>query len=70
MSIPIIAGISDDELILYAIRDAQLALARHIEAGPGVAEETINLLLETLDRADVVAATHRLFLQYGLRPSK
>ena len=62
--------LTDQELIIYAIREAQLTLARHIEQGPEDAEETISLLLETLDREDVVAATERLCREYGLRPLK
>lgn len=68
MSVPVIAGITDDELIVYAIREAQLILAKHIEGNPS--EETVSLLLEALDRKDVVAATYRLCLRFGLRPTK
>ena len=64
------AGITDEELLIYAMREAQLTLAQHIERSPADAEETISLLLEILDRPDVVAATRRLCLGYGLRPIK
>ena len=64
------AGITDEELLIYAMREAQLTLAQHIERSPADAEETISLLLEILDRPDVVAATRRLCLGYGLRPTK
>jgi hypothetical protein len=50
------------------MREAQLVLARRIERSPQDAEETIALLLETLDRQDVVNATERLCRGYGLRP--
>jgi hypothetical protein len=68
MSIPNIPGMTDEELIVYAMREAQLVLAQHIERGPRDAEETLALLLETLDRQDVVKATDRLCRGYGLRP--
>jgi hypothetical protein len=64
------AGVTDEELIVHAVRDAQLLLAEHIdiERGPTDAEEAISQLLEILDREDVVAATNRLCQEYGLRP--
>jgi hypothetical protein len=70
MSVPNIPGITDSELIVYAVREAQLVLAQHIERSPRDAEETITSLLEILDRRDVVAATERLCREYGLRPLK
>jgi hypothetical protein len=54
----------------YAMREAQLILAQHIERSPRDAEETISLLLEILDRQDVVAATDRLCGGYGLTTIK
>jgi hypothetical protein len=68
MNVPHIPGITDEELILYAMREAQLVLAHHIERSPQDAEETIAQLLEILDRQDVVNATDRLCRGYGLRP--
>jgi hypothetical protein len=70
MSVPNIPGITDSELIVYVVREAQLVLAQHIERSPRDAEETITSLLEILDRQDVVAATERLCREYGLRPLK
>jgi hypothetical protein len=70
MSVPHIAGITDDELMVYAMREAQLILAQHIERSPRDAEQTISLPLEILDRQDVVAATDRLCHGYRLRPIK
>jgi hypothetical protein len=70
MSVPKIPGITDSELIVYVVREAQLVLAQHIEGSPRDAEETITSLLEILDRQDVVAATERLCREYGLRPLK
>jgi hypothetical protein len=70
MSVPHIPGITDEELIVYAMREAQSVLAQHIERSPRDAEETIALLLEILDRQDVVNATDRLCRSYGLRPMR
>jgi hypothetical protein len=70
MSAPHITGITDEELMVYAMREAQLILAQHIERSPRDAEETISLLLEILDRQDVVAATDRLCGGYGLTTIK
>lgn len=53
MSVPHIPGMTDEELIVYAMREAQLVLARHIERSPQDAEETIALLLETLVRTSL-----------------
>ena len=57
------------ELVLYAVREAQLILAAHIDQGPRDPEETITRLMEVLDRRDVVTATRRLCLEFGLRPN-
>jgi hypothetical protein len=52
--------LSDEELALYAIREAQLILADYILPGPRDCEKTINALLSVLDRDDVVEAVDRL----------
>jgi len=70
MNVAGFVGMTDEELILRAMRNAQLLLAEHIERGPSDAEQTITELLEILDRRDVVAATDRLCREYGLRPLK
>ena len=70
MSVPRIPGITDEELITYVIRDAQLILAEHIERVSRDPEETITQLMDIIDREDVVAATGRLCLVFGLRPVK
>ncbi len=70
MNVAGFASVTDEELIVQAVRDAQLLLAEHIERGPTDAEEAISQLLEVLDRQDVVAATNRLCHEYGLRPLK
>jgi hypothetical protein len=60
--------IADEELMVRAMRDAQLLLTEHIERGAGDAEEALGQLLEILDRQSVIAATNRLCSEYGLRP--
>ena len=70
MNVAGFVGVTDEELIVRAMRDAQLLLAEHIERGPTDAEEAITQLLEILDRQEVVAATNRLCQEYGLRPLK
>jgi hypothetical protein len=70
MNVAGFVGVTDEELIVRAMRDAQTLLAEHIERGPTDAEEAISQLLEILDRQDVVAATNRLCREYGLRPLK
>ncbi len=70
MNVAGFVGTTDEELIVHAMRDAQLLLAEHIERGPTDVEEAITQLLEILDRQDVVAATNRLCREYGLRPLK
>jgi hypothetical protein len=68
MNIAGFVGITDEELIVHAMRNAQSLLAEHIDRGPFDAEEALTQLLEILDRPDVVAATDRLCREYGLRP--
>jgi hypothetical protein len=70
MNVAGFVGVTDEELIVRAMRDAQSLLAEHIERGPTDAEEAISQLLEILDRQDVVVATNRLCREYGLRPLK
>ena len=70
MNVAGFVGMTDAELMVHAMRNAQSLLAEHIERGPSDAEEAITELLEVLDRQDVVAATDRLCREYGLRPLK
>lgn len=69
MNVPRIPGMTDEELIVYALREAQFILTEHIERRPRDPEETVSLLMDILDREDVVAATDRLCVGYGLRPN-
>jgi hypothetical protein len=70
MNVAGFVGITDEELIVRAMRDAQLLIAEHIERGPIDAEQAITELMEVIDRQDVIAATNRLCEEFGLRPSK
>jgi len=63
-------GTTDEELIVRAMRDAQLVISEHIERGPFDAEQAITELIEVIDRQDVIAATNRLCNEFGLRPSR
>ena len=61
---------SDRDLVLDAIEEAQRILAEHTEPERRSPEATINMLLFLLDRRDVVAAVRRLRAGYGLRVVK
>jgi hypothetical protein len=50
------ADMSDDELIVLAVVASQLALARYVQSRPHDADETIDAILDILDRGDVVQA--------------
>ena len=59
--------LSDEELTLYAIREAQLILA---DAGVGSTrdpQDTLEQLRYLLNRGDVVEAVYRLEANVGLR---
>ena len=55
------------EMLLIAVPEAQLILARHIEPGNRDADKTINKLLSVLDRFELVEAAVRLEGALGLR---
>jgi hypothetical protein len=59
--------LSDEKLVVFAIREAQLILADYIQPGPRDCEKTINDLLSVLDRSDVVEAVDRPEAGVGLR---
>lgn len=61
--------LSDEELALMALREAQLILADYVQPGPRDAERTLQQLLEVLDRNDVVEAVDRLEAGTGMRVS-
>jgi hypothetical protein len=60
-------NLSDEELTVYAIREAQLILADYMQPGFRDAEKTVVDLLEILDRNDVVEAVDRLEDATGIR---
>jgi len=62
--------VSDQDLVLDAVEEAQRVLVEYVQAGPRRSPETINMLLFLLDRADVVAAAKRLRAGFGLRVVK
>ncbi len=59
--------LSDEELTVMALREAQLILADYVRPGPRNGEKTIKELLKVLDRNDVVEAVDRLEDAHGLR---
>jgi hypothetical protein len=63
---------TDQDIVIAAIEEAQRILAEYIEPGPSfrLPDVTINRLLSVLDRRDVVSALHRLKAGYGLRVVK
>ena len=62
---------SDQNLVLDALEEAQRILAEHIEpTSRRNPEATINMLLFLLGRRDVEAAAKRLRAGYGLRVVK
>lgn len=58
---------SDQEMIIRAVREAQMVLAGYVEPGRRDCEATINRLLAILDRSDLVEATDRVEGALGLR---
>ena len=62
---------SDRDLVLDAVEEAQRILAEYIEPDlPRSPDTTINMLLFLLYRREVVAAVRRLRDGYGLRVVK
>lgn len=58
---------SDQEMIIRAVREAQMVLAGYVGPGHRDCEATNNRLLAILDRSDIVAATDRVEDALGLR---
>lgn len=58
---------TDQQLAILALREAQLILADYVEPGPRDSDKTIRQLLAVLDRSDVVEAVDRLEDATGLR---
>jgi hypothetical protein len=63
---------TDQDVVIGAIEEAQRILAEYIEPGPSLRlpDVTINQLLSVLDRRDVVSALNRLKAGYGLHVVK
>jgi len=61
---------TDQDLIIEAIEEAQRILPEYIETGPRDTAATVKALLDVLDRRDGVAALNRLKAGYGLRVVK
>jgi hypothetical protein len=67
MSLQRLAGLTDQELIVFAVREATLMVCAEIEPGKATGD-LVTRLLAVLDRNDVVAARNRLERRYGMRP--
>jgi hypothetical protein len=63
---------TDQDVVIAAIEEAQRILAEYIEPGPyaRLPDVTIDRLLSVLDRRDVISALHRLKAGYGLHVVK
>lgn len=65
------AGVTDQQTIINAIREARLILHEYIEPGSSNAEDTVQQLREILDVGEVKGAIERLErCGHGLRPAK
>jgi hypothetical protein len=53
-------NLSDQELTVFAITEAQLILADYVQSGPRNEKKKLQDLLKVLDRNDVVEAVDRL----------
>ena len=62
---------TDQELIITALRQSGVIIAEHLEPGNKIdADETIAQLITILDRQDLAAAMDRLESGHGLRVVK
>jgi hypothetical protein len=61
---------SDQQLLITALRDAGRVVAEYLEPGPRDADNTIQQLISILDREDLAAAMKRLENGLNLRPVK
>ena len=68
MDVQQLAGLTDQELIVYAIREATMMVCAEIQPGKAPSGDLCTGLLSVLDRDDVVAARNRLEHRYGMRP--
>jgi hypothetical protein len=61
---------TDQELLISALREAGQILCEYLEPGPRDADETITQLLAVLDTQELALAIERLEKGYGLRVVK
>ncbi len=61
---------TDQELVLAALRQVGSILAEHLEADASDADEAIAQLVAVLDTQELADAINRLELGYGLRVVK
>ena len=61
---------TDQELVLAALRQVGLIIAEHLELGATDADETITRLIAVLDTAELADAINRLERGFGLRVIK
>jgi len=63
-------AITDQELVLSALRQVGLIIAEHLELGRPDADETITRLTAVLDTTELADAIDRLERGFGLRVIK
>jgi hypothetical protein len=61
---------TDQELLILALREAGQILCEYLEPGPRDADETITRLIAVLDSQELALAVARLEKGYGLRVVK
>jgi hypothetical protein len=61
---------TDQELILSALRQVGLIVAEHLESGASDADEAITQLIAVLDTPELAAAMNRVERGYGPRIAK
>jgi hypothetical protein len=61
---------TDQQLLIFAVRDAGQIIADHLEAGGPSALQTLSRLIAVLDNEDLARASERLEKCHGLRVVK
>lgn len=64
------AALTDQELVLSALRQVGLIVAEHLELGMTDADEAVSQLVTVLDTTELADAIKRLEQGYGLRVVK
>jgi hypothetical protein len=63
--------LTDQEVIIFALKDAGRIIAEHLKPGrTRDPEETVTRLIRTLDRPEITRAIERLESEQGLRVVK